>query len=100
MISNSPIFFFLRELLVDKKVSANSSWEKELSKIVFDPRYLLLTAVERKAAFEAHTRERAEEERVEKKKRAKEASPLLSCKNKHCNVNFEYIFDNRNVRHT
>lgn len=38
-----------RELLEEKKVSANSTWEKELSKIVFDQRYLLLSAVERKA---------------------------------------------------
>ncbi|KAL3123126.1 hypothetical protein niasHT_005059 [Heterodera trifolii] len=62
-----------RQLLEDKKVSATSSWEKELSKIVFDQRYLLLSTVERKAAFEAYCRERAEIERAEKKKRAKEA---------------------------
>ena len=62
-----------RELLEDKKVSATSTWEKELSKIVFDSRYLLLGAIERKAAFEAYTRERAEIERAERKKRQKEA---------------------------
>jgi len=62
-----------RELLEDKKVSATSTWEKELSKIVFDPRYLLLSAIERKAAFEAYTHERSEIERAERKKRAKEA---------------------------
>lgn len=38
-----------RELLEEKKVSASSTWEKELSKIVFDPRYLLLSSDERKA---------------------------------------------------
>lgn len=61
-----------RQLLQDKKVSATSTWEKELSKIVFDKRYLLLSAVERKAAFDAYCRERAEVEKEEKKKRAKE----------------------------
>ena len=30
------------------QVSAFSTWEKELHKIVFDPRYLLLTSKERK----------------------------------------------------
>uniref|UniRef100_A0A914H2R6 Transcription elongation regulator 1 n=1 Tax=Globodera rostochiensis TaxID=31243 RepID=A0A914H2R6_GLORO len=66
-----------RQLLEDKKVSATSSWEKELSKIVFDQRYLLLSTVERKAAFEAYCRERAEIERSEKKKKAKEAKEGL-----------------------
>jgi transcription elongation regulator 1 len=83
-----------RELLEEKKVSASSTWEKELSKIVFDSRYLLLSAAERKAvilpnfhqtsnllndlfillqAFEAYTKERSEIERAERKKRQKEA---------------------------
>jgi len=62
-----------REMLEDKKVSPNSTWERELSKIVFDKRYLLLTAIERKAAFEAYTRERAQVEKEERKKRSREA---------------------------
>lgn len=62
-----------RQLLTDKNVSASSSWNRELSKIVFDERYLLLSAPERKAAFEAYIKEKSEEERVEKKKRSKEA---------------------------
>ncbi|CAG9538498.1 unnamed protein product [Cercopithifilaria johnstoni] len=62
-----------KEMLTEKNVSAGSTWEKELSKIVFDKRYLLLNAVERKAAFEAYVRERTEVERAEKKRRAKEA---------------------------
>lgn len=37
-----------RQLLLDKDVSAFSTWEKELHKIVFDVRYLLLTSKERK----------------------------------------------------
>ena len=57
-----------RGLLEEKQVSAFSSWEKELSKIVFDPRYLLLTSKDRKAAFDKYVRERAAEERKAKAK--------------------------------
>lgn len=38
-----------KEMLKEKNVSTGSTWEKELSKIVFDKRYLLLNAIERKA---------------------------------------------------
>ena len=34
---------------MEKNVRTGSTWEKELSKIVFDKRYLLLSAAERKA---------------------------------------------------
>jgi transcription elongation regulator 1 len=61
-------------MLEEKKVSASSTWERELSKIVFDSRYLLLSSEERKAAFAAYQRERSEIEKVERKKRAKEAN--------------------------
>jgi len=61
-----------RELLAEKEISAFSTWEKELHKIVFDPRYLLLTSKERKTVFEKYVRERADEERREKKNRLKE----------------------------
>jgi len=49
-------------------VSAFSTWEKELHKIVFDPRYLLLTSKERKQVFEQYVKERAEEERQERRR--------------------------------
>ncbi|TPP62428.1 Transcription elongation regulator [Fasciola gigantica] len=61
-----------REMLVEMQVSAFSTWEKELHKIVFDPRYLLLTSKERRQTFEAYVKERAEEERREKKNKLKE----------------------------
>merc|ERR1712106_846493 len=61
-----------RDLLEEKQISAFSTWEKELHKIVFDPRYLLLTSKERKQVFDKYVRERAEEERKEKKAKAKE----------------------------
>ncbi|CAJ0950776.1 unnamed protein product, partial [Mesorhabditis belari] len=62
-----------KDMLVEKDIATNSTFEKELSKIVFDPRYLLLSANERRAAFEAFVKEKTEKERTEKKKKAKEA---------------------------
>merc|ERR1712223_936759 len=62
-----------QDLLTEKKISAFSTWEKELHKIVFDSRYLLLTSKERKQVFEKYVRERADEERREKKNRLKAA---------------------------
>lgn len=53
-------------------MSAFSTWEKELHKIVFDPRYLLLTSKERKQIFEQFVKERADEERREKKNKLRE----------------------------
>ncbi|VDN13596.1 unnamed protein product [Dibothriocephalus latus] len=61
-----------REMLIEKQVSAFSTWEKELHKIVFDRRYLLLVSKERKQAFESFVKERADEERREKKNKLKE----------------------------
>ena len=60
-----------RDLLQEKEISAFSTWEKELHKIVFDPRYLLLTSKERKQVFDKYVRERADEERREKKSKMK-----------------------------
>ena len=54
------------------KVSAFSTWEKELHKIVFDERYLILTSKERKHVFEKYVKERAEEERREKRQRLRQ----------------------------
>lgn len=61
-----------KEMLKEKDVSAFSTWEKELHKIVFDPRYLLLTSKERKQVFEKYVKDRAEEERKEKKNKMKQ----------------------------
>ncbi|ESO09267.1 hypothetical protein HELRODRAFT_156427 [Helobdella robusta] len=66
-----------RELLTEKAVSAFSTWEKELHKIVFDPRYLLLASKERKQVFEQYVKERAEEERKEKRNKLKEKKELF-----------------------
>ena len=54
------------------QVSAFSTWEKELHKIVFDSRYLLLNMKERKQCFDKFVRSRADEERKERKMKLKE----------------------------
>ena len=54
------------------KVSVFSTWEKELHKIVFDPRYLLLPSKERKQVYEQYIRERADEERREKSRKLRQ----------------------------
>lgn len=54
------------------KVSAFSTWEKELHKILFDPRYLLLNMKERKTCYEKYVRVRAVEERKERIQKLKE----------------------------
>ncbi|XP_017786660.1 PREDICTED: transcription elongation regulator 1 isoform X2 [Nicrophorus vespilloides] len=61
-----------KEMLAEKDVSAFRTWEKELHKIVFDHRYLLLTSKERKQVFEKYVKERAEDERREKRNKLRE----------------------------
>lgn len=59
------------KMLEEKEVSAFSTWEKQLHKIVFDSRYLLLTSKERKQTFDKYIRERVEKERKEKMNKTK-----------------------------
>ena len=54
------------------KVSVFSTWEKELHKIVFDHRYLLLPSKERKQVYEQYIRDRADEERREKSRKLRQ----------------------------
>lgn len=56
-----------RDMLLERGVSAFSTWEKELHKIVFDPRYLLLNSEERKQIFEQFVKTRMKEEYKERK---------------------------------
>ncbi|CAK6436020.1 unnamed protein product [Pipistrellus nathusii] len=56
-----------RDMLLERGVSAFSTWEKELHKVVFDPRYLLLNSEERKQIFEQFVKTRIKEEYKEKK---------------------------------
>merc|ERR1712088_63202 len=81
-----------RELLMEKEISAFSTWEKELHKIVFDQRYLLLTSKERKQVFEKYVRERADEERREKKNRLREAKDNFLALLKECNLSAKVTY--------
>ncbi|KAF7648073.1 hypothetical protein LDENG_00162500 [Lucifuga dentata] len=56
-----------REMMLERGVSAFSSWDKELHKMVFDPRYLLLTSDQRKQVFDQFVKSRVKEEYKEKK---------------------------------
>uniref|UniRef100_A0A8C0IUP6 Transcription elongation regulator 1-like protein n=1 Tax=Chelonoidis abingdonii TaxID=106734 RepID=A0A8C0IUP6_CHEAB len=62
-----------RDMLLERGVSAFSTWEKELHKIVFDPRYLLLNSEERKQIFEQFVKTRMREEYKEKKNKLLQA---------------------------
>ncbi|XP_030649641.1 transcription elongation regulator 1 [Chanos chanos] len=62
-----------RHMLLERGVSAFSTWDKELHKIVFDPRYLLLNPKERKQVFDQYVKTRAEEERKERKNKLNQA---------------------------
>ncbi|XP_041672415.1 transcription elongation regulator 1-like protein [Cheilinus undulatus] len=56
-----------REMMLERGVSAFSTYEKELHKMVFDPRYLLLTSEQRKQVFDVFVKSRLREEYKEKK---------------------------------
>ncbi|KAI5945983.1 Transcription elongation regulator 1-like protein [Manis javanica] len=58
-----------RDMLLERGVSAFSTWEKELHKIVFDPRYLLLNSEERKQIFEQFVKTRIKEEYKERRRK-------------------------------
>ncbi|XP_029283238.1 transcription elongation regulator 1-like protein isoform X3 [Cottoperca gobio] len=62
-----------REMMLERGVSAFSNWEKELHKMVFDPRYLLLTSVQRKQIFDQFVKSRVKEEYKEKKSKLQKA---------------------------
>lgn len=63
-----------KKLLEEKEVNPASTFQKELSKIVFDPRYLLLTSVERRDVFEKWCVERKELEHQKRRDRIKKAT--------------------------
>ncbi|XP_047464354.1 transcription elongation regulator 1-like protein isoform X2 [Mugil cephalus] len=62
-----------REMMLERGVSAFSSWEKELHKMVFDSRYLLLTPDQRKQVFDQFVKSRLKDEYKEKKKKLQKA---------------------------
>jgi len=81
-----------RDMLAEKEVSVFSTWEKELHKIVFDQRYLLLTSRERKQVFESYVKERAEEERREKNRKIKEKKEAFRQLLEECKLHGKSLF--------
>ncbi|XP_063709217.1 transcription elongation regulator 1 isoform X2 [Culicoides brevitarsis] len=82
-----------KEMLREKDVSAFSTWEKELHKIVFDPRYLLLTSRERKQVFERYVKDRAEEERREKRNKLRQKREDFRTLMENANLHGKSSFD-------
>ncbi|XP_020525339.1 pre-mRNA-processing protein 40C [Amborella trichopoda] len=63
-----------KEMLKEKGIAPFSKWEKELPKILFDPRFKAIPGyTERRSLFEHFVRTRAEEERKEKRAAQKAA---------------------------
>jgi len=60
-----------RAMLEEKQVNPSSTFQRELSKIVFDPRYLLLTSSERREVFDKFCTEKNEEEQRSRRERIK-----------------------------
>jgi transcription elongation regulator 1 len=88
-----------RELLMEKQVSAYSTWKQELHKIVFDSRYLLLTSKERKEVFDQYIQERAEEERQEKKNKIRLIKDQFKELLKDANVTTKTSFSDFSARY-
>ncbi|XP_040197153.1 pre-mRNA-processing factor 40 homolog B isoform X5 [Rana temporaria] len=67
-----------KELLKDKGVLSNASWEQAMKLIINDPRYSALPKLsEKKQAFNAYKSQREKEEKEEARLRAKEAKERL-----------------------
>ncbi|MEE6471227.1 hypothetical protein FKM82_009221 [Ascaphus truei] len=65
---------FFKELLKDKGVPSNASWEQAMKMIINDPRYSALPKLsEKKQAFNAYKAQREKEEKEDTRLRAKEA---------------------------
>ncbi|EDO43130.1 predicted protein [Nematostella vectensis] len=88
-----------REMMLERGVSAFSTWEKELPKIVFDPRYLLLNQKERKQCFEKFVRTRADEERQERKNKMKEKKDSFKAMLQEMKVTVKTSFSEFAMKH-
>ncbi|XP_075708343.1 pre-mRNA-processing factor 40 homolog B isoform X3 [Rhinoderma darwinii] len=67
-----------KDLLKDKGVPSNASWEQAMKMIINDPRYSALPKLsEKKQAFNAYKSQREKEEKEETRLRAKEAKEKL-----------------------
>ncbi|MEE6479514.1 hypothetical protein FKM82_012273 [Ascaphus truei] len=88
-----------KDMLLERGVSAFSTWEKELHKIVFDPRYLLLNPKERKQVFDQYVKTRAEEERREKKNKIMQAKEEFKKMMEEAKINSRATFSEFAAKH-
>ncbi|KAI4873132.1 hypothetical protein NFI96_016446 [Prochilodus magdalenae] len=88
-----------KDMLLERGVSAFSTWDKELHKIVFDPRYLLLNPKERKQVFDQYVKTRAEEERKEKKNKLMQAKDDFRRMMEDAKLNLRTTFSEFASRH-
>lgn len=82
-----------RQLLEEKQVNPTSIFQKELSKIVFDPRYLLLLSSERKEVFERYCLEKIDEERKKRREKMKKANDDFKSLLNEANLTSRSIYD-------
>ncbi|XP_042901270.1 pre-mRNA-processing factor 40 homolog B isoform X1 [Parasteatoda tepidariorum] len=84
-----------KDLLREKSVPSNSSWEQALKLIVNDPRYGTLKKLnEKKQAFNAYKTQRGKEEKEEQRLRAKKAKEelevfLQNCDKMHSSIRYK-----------
>lgn len=89
-----------RNMLEEKEVNPNSIFQKELSKIVFDPRYLLLTSNERREVFEKYCAEKNEDERKKKKEKIKRATDDFKVLLAEANLTSRSLYDEFHARYS
>ncbi|XP_022146153.1 pre-mRNA-processing protein 40C [Momordica charantia] len=72
--TNEQLIIQFKEMLKERGVAPFSKWDKELPKIVFDPRFKAIPSYSaRRSLFEHYVKTRAEEERKEKRAAQKAA---------------------------
>lgn len=89
-----------RSMLEEKEVNPTSTFQKELSKIVFDPRYLLLTSNERREVFEKYCLEKTEDERRKKRERIKKATDGFKALLTEANLTSSSIYDEFHIQYS
>ncbi len=87
-----------KELLKEKQVPSNSTWEQALKLISNDPRYSSLKHLsEKKQVFNAYKVQKQKEDKEEERKRLKKSKEdlekfLMTCEHMNSTVKYRYIF--------
>lgn len=81
------------KMLEEKEVNPMSTFQRELSKIVFDPRYLLLTSSERREVFDKYCSTKTEEEQKKRREKIKLATSQFRALLADANLTSRSTFD-------